>query len=207
MFRTGDVMAPPWGEPFAAAWCVYADWLADQGERRVKDWLAALRYAVALRRRPRMVLVADLLAAVEPRPGEVEHYPIPSVDNTVAFPPGAGQSRRWCGEYWTNHRWWAYRYAARMLACWFGTQPARGAEWLREEDLLATPADFPGMLDEHPEGKHNSRHHAVLIAFYQASARCVGRLYLDRGQVWERQSGVGEYEMVLNLAKEFEANP
>jgi uncharacterized protein (TIGR02996 family) len=139
--HAADAFPLPLGDADPASWLAYADWLAERGRER--EQVRALRFARGLTRRPRLVLVGQRRdpAALDPRREEAP------VRRGVACEELAG---------WACLRWWTPAYARSSGWPWrwglMDVQPhVAPAPEGSLEPYLATPADFPGLVEGCPD--------------------------------------------------------
>ena len=113
-------MREPWDDPTYAAWRIYVDYLLENGGS-VPDIKRAVKYALGLRERPKLALTGIGLDS----PG-------------LRMPLSPG-TEEWLTDFHT-HSWWTGEAVRRSIT--------RTTQVIRSASLfLATPADFPGMLD------------------------------------------------------------
>jgi hypothetical protein len=147
----------PWHDPTEAAWSAFADLCLDRGD--LEEQLFALRYAVALRLRPGLILVGHL------RDG-------PDVLSAFYGRGHDDESFDWCRA--RGLRWFTPTGLVRFVV-------QKEKERARRFSVLTTPLDHEGMTDD--AGFRNT----ILRKFYWKAAYDVRLYRADDGALWYMQ--------------------
>jgi hypothetical protein len=157
-------MKEPWESPTWQAWRIYADYLMETQapDPAIKR---AVKYALGLIERPKLVLIAQAV------------HDVPRRWQTCGILRGGD----WNHYGMTNYRWVTPSWYHREMSRPYGERRADEAL----ERTLATPADFPGMTVL-PYYNTSSLAYSPLTADFYSKASELVRVRCRRGEITVR---------------------